>query len=608
MLRLDWKKDLSICLNMSLFGFLVYLTSCPHSYFFDNTRSIGWRTRYVTVLEPIGPHINLNHPLLAPSLKDFFLLFQKKALTSELGDGCLEWRQEREKARTKQTNSNKYSGKNNLKRKDNESNDNQRYKDALAWAEILVQYPPSQTEAKKEYRYDSSTLGTLGNHKWVHTDIARELVNEPFLVESILELVHKSESFKTTNIHRVKKLPLAYALAIEHPSNHESFFNGITSHTMIDIAEYTDVTAMYANSWSISQKLRGVSNKEIISNDNSFNIWWESTLSQLNRQIEQLTHRNLIREQAKGNVKKRQTKDLQKQSKMTSIPNSVVDLTEKDNDTERFSKEKNELSVSRKETIPTSKAAFKNHPVYVIPSILKKAEVLAPDAKSRICGTFKGELIYKRSDVSEAFTCRKWLYLGRKVKDSQIPNPVKKVTAKKKPIKTNFQRMDSYGINIDDQTNDPKLLNLSKSGESESEDCLYGVWQTNAWSPPRIMPEDPIPINEYKNVELELLNPGLRHMEEKQMSIVAKKLGVPYAPCLIGFEGHGGKRTPTIKGIVVHEHNVDLLLEAHTEWESQNLEKTHRDRHKEVCKRWKKIIFGLLTKERLEKEYSLNSS
>ena len=183
-----------------------------------------------------------------------------------------------------------------------------------------------------------------------------------------------------------------------------------------------------------------------------------------------------------------------------------------------------------------------------------------------------------------------------------------KVTAKKKPVTTNFQRMDSYGINIDDQTNDPKLMNLTKCGESDSEDCLYGVWQTNAWSPPRIMPEDPIPMNEHKNVELELLNPGLRHLEEKQISIVAKQLGVPYAPCLIGFEGHGGKRTPTIKGIVVHEHNVELLLEAHTEWESQNLEKTHRYRHREVCKRWKKIIFGLLTKERLEKEYSLNSS
>ena len=69
--------------------------------------------------------------------------------------------------------------------------------------------------------------------------------------------------------------------------------------------------------------------------------------------------------------------------------------------------EKRELeSIKGQEAIPTNKAAFKNHPLYVIPSIMKKQEVLAPDAKKRICGIFKGEMVYRRSDVSMAFPAK----------------------------------------------------------------------------------------------------------------------------------------------------------------------------------------------------------
>jgi len=77
----------------------------------------------------------------------------------------------------------------------------------------------------------------------------------------------------------------------------------------------------------------------------------------------------------------------------------------------------------------------------------------------------------------------------------------------------------------------------------------------------------------------------------------------PYAPCLLGFEGHGGNRTPTIRGIVVHEHNVDLLTEAFTEFERHAVEREHEEQQKKVLQRWKKLIRGILLKDRLEREY-----
>jgi xeroderma pigmentosum group C-complementing protein len=102
---------------------------------------------------------------------------------------------------------------------------------------------------------------------------------------------------------------------------------------------------------------------------------------------------------------------------------------------------------------------------------------------------------------------------------------------------------------------------------------------------------------------LELLNSGLVHLEEAGASRVAKKLCIPYAPCLLGFEGHSGNRTPSIRGIVVHEHNADLVREAHTEFISSQLEREHEKRAERTRTRWKKLIVGLLTKERLEQEY-----
>lgn len=130
---------------------------------------------------------------------------------------------------------------------------------------------------------------------------------------------------------------------------------------------------------------------------------------------------------------------------------------------------------------------------------------------------------------------------------------------------------------------------------------LYGKWQTDSWAPKYVSPNDDIPRNEYGNVEKALINPGLVHMREPRMSVVAKKLGIPYAPCLVGFDGPLG--TPLIQGIVVHEHNVSILREAYVKFESHYIEKDHHNRQRSIYLRWKRLIVGILTKDRLEKQY-----
>jgi xeroderma pigmentosum group C-complementing protein len=116
-------------------------------------------------------------------------------------------------------------------------------------------------------------------------------------------------------------------------------------------------------------------------------------------------------------------------------------------------------------------------------------------------------------------------------------------------------------------------------------------------------PGDRIPVNAFKNVELELLNPGLVHVDIRGIAAVAKKLGIPYAPCMLGFEGQGGTRVPTVRGIVVHEHNGLLLREAGVEVVRHAEHTDAEKRRKVVFRRWKKLLNGLLTKDRLELEY-----
>lgn len=77
----------------------------------------------------------------------------------------------------------------------------------------------------------------------------------------------------------------------------------------------------------------------------------------------------------------------------------------------------------------------------------------------------------------------------------------------------------------------------------------------------------------------------------------------PYAPCLLGFEGHGGNRTPTIRGIVVHVHNEQLLREAHAEMANHQLEEDRNSYEKSMWKKWKRLLEGVLIRDRLEREY-----
>ena len=157
------------------------------------------------------------------------------------------------------------------------------------------------------------------------------------------------------------------------------------------------------------------------------------------------------------------------------------------------------------------------------------------------------------------------------------------VKAKIKSTKSDgFQALQSFGVScLITQKQDLLDRKTNNSEKSDRMESLYAIWQTRKQSPPFVSANDKIPVNEYRNVELVLLNPGLVHLRKKRIVNVAKKLSIPYAPCLVGFEG----ANPKIEGIVVHEHNSELLFEAHVECESQTIEREVNAHQKSIYRK-----------------------
>lgn len=53
----------------------------------------------------------------------------------------------------------------------------------------------------------------------------------------------------------------------------------------------------------------------------------------------------------------------------------------------------------------------------------------------------------------------------------------------------------------------------------------------------------------------------------------------------------------------MHVHNEDLLREASVEVRSKTIEDENENRRRAIYTKWKKLLVGVLTKDRLEREY-----
>ena len=623
-------------------------------------RVLGWRARYVTSFNPMALELTVDHPLFnesstqtvkeslsskssPPDHADIIKLFRCMHEQSMLTNNNSTNNQRRRKTRPKSTSvadadecratigSSKVLAVSPISNTDN--ND----RNSFSWVEILCHSEGTTHQ----------TANRTGAAMWVPILPAHESFDRPEDVEAILAWMEvESEKFKEQqNLddtirkewrkgggksispkspkqwHPTKTSPVSYVLAVEHvPLSLQSTPNFLSSDShdgtqQLKGVRLTDVTPRYANNWSRTLRLRGATGKEIATGGGvCVDQWWSESLKRMNRYCASkwkppskimTTASSCKMTKSKSNITVTTTG---KEVEVIELESS----DESDAGDEHEQTETTALAVDIKtQKIPTSKAQFKQSPFFVIPSILHSRDVLHPDARTRICGVFKGELVYRRSDVSKALGATKWLYQGRKVKECELDNPAKQVKrAKKRTLAVKgFTALSSYGTS--ETAQDANTMMSSMNAESEEGDNdlvnLYSVWQTDPWSPPYVGPNDMIPTNAYNNVELALLNPGLTHLDQPRLAPIARKLGIPYSPCMLGFEngsgGGGDNRTPTIRGIVVHDHNAALIREASYEWESHAAEKEILEKQNEIVKKWKRLVVGMLMKERLDRDY-----
>ena len=606
--------------------------------FLTMVRSLGWRARHVTALKPLSLELTVDHPLLSSfpvsgkksSLgknktrqvhKLLGLLHKKKtaAAPTETIDLMSSDDEEDTKPKAKEMSTVNNTSSATLTTTPFVN------VNSLSWVEILCRDDSSEKKQSMTMKKSDQPVAM-----WIPIHPEQESFDKPEEVESILAWMDmksnssqqqeegsekkkrkgkwgKAPSYTKRFANTFpKKVPVSYVLAVEHSLSKNSSLS-----SQLHGVRLTDVTPRYANTWSRTLRLRGATGKDLTKRGGKcVDEWWESSLKQMNRRC-----------RSKQQSKKSPSKSLAVKSvtKTKTRGGKNIDLVELDSSDdekatqakpgydsdEHEEREAKELTggIEKKEKIPISKKGFKQSPFYVIPSVLNSQDVLHPDARKRICGVFKGEMVYKRSDVSKALRADKWLYQGRKVKESEIDKPAKKIKARKKSVAKGFNALSSYVVS--EEAQEEMIASIDKNnkkksaGDDQKMHNLYGIFQTEKWKPPHVGPNDAIPTNEFRNVELALINPGLTHMDRKGLAPIAKKLGIAYAPCMLGYEGSHA----VVRGIVVHSHNVELMQMASVEYESHAVEKERENKRKEIIKKWKRLVVGLMTKERLDREY-----
>ncbi|XP_052284876.1 DNA repair protein complementing XP-C cells homolog isoform X2 [Dreissena polymorpha] len=236
----------------------------------------------------------------------------------------------------------------------------------------------------------------------------------------------------------------------------------------------------------------------------------------------------------------------------------------------------------QQQPLPTSVGALKNHPLYILQRHLLKFEAIYPDTAIPV-GYIRGEPIYARECVHVLHSRENWLKEGRSVRLGEEPYKFVKSRPKWNKPKE-----------------DPEANDLE----------LFGKWQTEVYIPPPAV-DGKVPRNAHGNVEMFLptmLPAGTVHLKIPGLNKVAKKLDIDCAPAMVGWDHHCGFSHPLMDGWIVCEEFKDILLAAWDEEQEILREKEAEKREKRVYDNWRKLIRGLLIRERLKKRFDLQEA
>ncbi|WCJ25215.1 DNA repair protein Rad4 family [Euphorbia peplus] len=241
------------------------------------------------------------------------------------------------------------------------------------------------------------------------------------------------------------------------------------------------------------------------------------------------------------------------------------------------------------EPLPTNQQAYKDHQLYAIERWLTKYQMLRP--KGPILGLCNGHPVYPRACVQTLRTKHKWLFEGLQVKANESPAKWLKQPGKVKSVKS---------------CEDNDYSEADDKGTIE----LYGKWQLEPLQLPHAV-NGIVPKNERGQVDVwseKCLPPGTAHLRLRRVFQIAKRLGIDYAPAMVGFDFKNGRSVPVYEGIVVCTEFKDAILEAYGEEEEIRMAEEKRRNEAEAASRWYQLLSSILTRQRLNNHYGKSSS
>lgn len=167
---------------------------------------------------------------------------------------------------------------------------------------------------------------------------------------------------------------------------------------------------------------------------------------------------------------------------------------------------------ARKEPMPTSIAAFKDHPVYVLERHLTRDQVIHPKIKAGMTGSTP---VYLRKHVLQLKNARGWMQQGRAVRPDEIP--------------LKFIKSRAYTIEH------KRAQYAAEQQGREEQDPLYAFSQTEPYRAPPVV-DGRVPKNQYGRVDLftpSMLPPGGAHINHTGAARAARHLGVHYAEAVV---------------------------------------------------------------------------
>ena len=238
---------------------------------------------------------------------------------------------------------------------------------------------------------------------------------------------------------------------------------------------------------------------------------------------------------------------------------------------------------ARREPMPTSAGAFKDHPVYVLERHLHRDQVIHPPHR---VGTFQGQPVYLRAHVVQLRSARQWYNVGRDVKPGE------------EPLKWTKQRSyTTTGKRLEEQVR-------ATTGEDAMEG-LFAEFQTRLYSPPPVV-DGHVPRNAFGNVDLfvpTMLPAGGTHVAHHLAARAAKQLNVSFADAVVGFEFRRFRSLPKLNGIVVPTASASLVWDAIRQLEAHEVQNERAKVQKRAWKNWDKLITALLVSRRVQDEY-----